>query len=211
MFRMTRPNLWITLALTVGTALMGTACSGSSTLETTAVAESNSVAEVAESVISVESTASETTVLGTTSLPTTIAAPDERMTVAEAQAIVDQLNQKVGDAYRLAKQGDLVAARAKLAEAETGDQLATSLSGFGDGVDLSQLKAVPGNPAYKVLRVSDKAGSCTTLAGVSELRALFEDGLSREYETAVRLREVDLGWRVEFSGQAEASLDLQCP
>ncbi len=210
MFRMTRPNLWITLALAMGTALMGTACSGGSTDETTAVAEGNSLASVAEPVISVEPTTSETTELATTSAPVTTAAPDERMTVAEAQAIVDQLNQKVGDAYRLAKQGDLVAARAKLAEAETGDQLAVDLADFEDGADLSAIATSPGAPHVNVVHVSDSKGNCTTLAGIREPKALFADGLPREYEAAIFLKKEGNTWKFDFVTDSELTSRVLC-
>lgn len=144
-----------------------------------------------------------------TTPPTTLAQTD-RMSVAEAQVIVDDLNRKVGEAYRLAKQGNLAAARSKLAEAATGDHLAAAMPDFEQSGDLSGFRTDPGDPIYRVARVSDSKGSCATLAGVRDLADLFIDGDEQVYDAAIFLKREGDEWKFEFITESESDSDVLC-
>lgn len=202
-----------------GTLVLVSACSGGGgeVADTTSPVEESTVVvetSVADSLVP-DSLVSEVfapnAAQATISTATTEAgAQAERLTVAEAQLIVDDLNHKVGDAYRLAKQGDLGAARAKLAEAATGDQLEVDLEEFADGNDLSMIAALPGDPEYLVVRVSDTKGRCTTLAGRRDITPLFADGLDRSADSGVFLRREAGHWKFEFTTESDSASDLLC-
>ncbi len=134
----------------------------------------------------------------------------ERLTVAEAQVIVDDLNHKVGDAYRLAKQGDLGAARAKLAEAETGEILGLDTTELENPEALSRFVAEP-VPVFQVVRLSDVTTSCLSLAGTEDLTGMFLDGQVRSRSANMTLKLTDSAWRIDFVSDSADNEDVLCP
>ena len=146
--------------------------------------------------------------------PTTL--PPRELGTVGVQAIIDLLDQRTGEAYRLAAGRKTVPARSRslLAQAYSGSALAAQRTSLEDLVSSNSLASSPSDPKLFVLGVQEETASCAVAAVRVDDRGLYAFPDSVEVlDAVVQLRRIRNDWRIVSLIQAGTpGLDeLSCP